>query len=144
MLRVDIFVCLSPWSFQQHTTLSCPIYILYFNTVHTVHHILHYPSVYQLLGVIEPAHLMHTRCSHTKILLWPHQVRDLLLLLLLLNRRYSSLWALVCSTIIFQESLSNTFFFQFLILIICRSFRMSSSHLILGLPIGLEASGFHL
>jgi hypothetical protein len=63
--------------------------------------------------------------------------------LLLLNRRYSSLCPLVCSTIAFQQSLSNTLFFQFSILTVCRSFRMSSSHLFFGLPIGLETSGFH-
>jgi hypothetical protein len=42
------------------------------------------------------------------------------------------------------SSKSPYLFFQFSILTVCRSFRMSSSHLILGLPIGLEANGFHL
>lgn len=47
-----------------------------FITVHNMHHVLHYHSMYQLLHVIGPAHLMHMRCNHTTRLLWPHPVRD--------------------------------------------------------------------
>jgi hypothetical protein len=73
----------------------------------------------------------------------PH-ILLLLLLLLLLLRCYNSVWVLVRSTIAFHESLSSTLFFQFLIFIVFWSFLTSSYHLFLGLPIGLEANGFHL
>ena len=61
---------------------------------------------------------------------------------LLLNGRYNSLRVLVRSTIVLHKFLSNTLLFQFLIFIFCKSILTSSSHL--GLPFGLEASGFHL
>ena len=64
--------------------------------------------------------------------------------LLLLNRRYNSVWVLVRSTIFFHKSLSSTLLFQFLIFIVCRSFLTSSFHLFFRLPIGREANGFHL
>jgi len=67
-----------------------------------------------------------------------------LYILLLLNRRYNSLRVLARSTIVLHKFLSNTFLFQFLIFIFCKSILTSSSHLFFGLPFGLEASGFHL
>jgi hypothetical protein len=60
--------------------------------------------------------------------------------IVLLDRRYNSVSVLVRSTIVFHESLFNTFF-QFLIFIVCRSFLTSSSHLFFGLRVGLEESG---
>jgi hypothetical protein len=51
---------------------------------------------------------------------------------------------LVRSTIVFHKSIFITLFFQFLIFIAYKPFLTSSSHLFFGLPLGLEASGFHL
>jgi hypothetical protein len=58
----------------------------------------------------------------------------LILLILLLIRRCISLWALVRSTIAFQESLSNTLCFQFSILIVCRPFRQLISFIPFDMP----------
>jgi hypothetical protein len=64
--------------------------------------------------------------------------------ILLLDRRYNTLRVLVRSTIVLHKFLSNTLLFQFLIFIFCKSILTSSSHLLFGLPFGLEASGFYL
>jgi len=59
------------------------------------------------------------------------------------SRRYNHWWVLVCFTISFHNHLSVLFSLQFLTLIFFKSSSTWSSHLILGLPTGLDEYGSH-
>ena len=63
---------------------------------------------------------------------------------LLLIKRYNLCNVPACSTVFFQLSLSCATFFQLLTIIFLISSKTSSFHRVLGLPIALLDTGFHL
>ena len=86
---------------------------------------------------------IHTSADVT-LHVWFIQRISLLLLLLLLIKRYNLYKALSCSTTSFQLCLFCATFFQLLMFMLFISSKTSSSHRVLGLPIGLLDMGFHL
>ena len=68
----------------------------------------------------------------------------LFLLLLLLLKRYNRYKVLVCSTTFFQLFLFCATFFQLLMFVLFIYSKTSSSQRVLGLPVGLLDTSFHL
>jgi hypothetical protein len=79
----------------------------------------------------------HHHHHHLLLLLLPH-------LLLLLLKRYNLCKVLACSTTFFQLSLFCAPFFQLRTFMFFVSSKTSSSHCVLGLPVGLLDICFHL